>query len=163
MGIKLTASLIVCSLIVSAVIPAKLYTLNKDGISMEIELSSKTSKIRFSVPYKSVDKSFVFHLKTENGECPGYAYWFSKDSVKLPALTVASGCVPGESEIKIRYELGKDFGTRKTDSVDGDTYNFEGQIFYDEDISNFQLNDYKKIRIIRTSTSGARTDQTYDV
>ena len=140
---------------------SKTYKFKQDGLDLTVELSSETARIIFEVPYHTVDKSLVFHLKTDQGECPGYAYWFSKDNVKLPALTVASGCEPKEPNIRIRYELAKDFGKRTLDQVDGDTYKFDGQLYYDESISKFQLDSYKKIRIIKTSQAGVRDDKTY--
>ena len=154
------AALVLLTVAVSAVV-SKTYKLKQDGLDLTVDLSSETARIAFSVPYHTVDRSLVFHLKTDQGECPGYAYWFSKDNVKLPALTVASGCEAKESNIRIRYELAKDFGKRTVDQVDGETYKFDGQLFYDESISKFQLDSYTKIRIIKTSQAGVRDDKTY--
>ena len=150
-------------LIVAAAVSAKTYTLKQDGITFSADLYSDGAKIAFEVPYNTVDKSFVFHLKTDKGDCPGYAYWFSKDNLGLPALTLSSGCTSGEPAIKIRFELGTDFGKREKDLVDNGVYKFAGQLYYDESIDKFDISKYNRLRIIRTNSQGSRIDQTYNL
>ena len=146
-----------------AVIACKTYTLKQDGMSITINLYSDGAKFELEVPYATIDKSFVFHLKTDKGECPGYAYWFSKDNLELPALTLSSGCIAEESNIRIRYELGTDFGKRDKDLVETGIFKFNGQLYYTESIDKFEIEKYTKLRVIRSNQGGARIDNTYNI
>ena len=141
---------------------SKGYKLDKDGMTFKIDLYSDGAKFDFSVPYNTVDKSLVFHLRKDNLDCPGYAYWFSKDNINLPALSLSSACEKGEQTIRIRYEIGVDFAKRNTDEIDGTNWKFNGQLFYDAPIDKFDIGSYNKIRIIRRGSAG-QFDQVYDL
>ena len=157
-----TSTLLVLSLCVLGCALGKVYKFEKDGVKLSVDLYLEGAKISFEVPYKAVDKSFVFHLKGA-GECPGYAYWFSKDNMALKALSLSSGCFAGEDGIKLKYELATDFVKREVDTVDNGVFKFSGELVYEENISKFDIDNYTKIRIIKNSQTGAREDNTYDL
>ena len=160
MNSKMMILVILC---LAGVSLTKVYKLEKDNMIFKIDLYSDGAKFDFQVPYSTVDKSLVFHLKTDAGnDCPGYAYWFSKDNMNLPALSLSSACEKGEPTVKIRYEIGVDFAKRTTDSIDGNNWKFNGQLYYDQNIDKFDIKDYKHIRVIRRGTAGS-TDVTYDL
>ena len=156
---------VVVLLAVAASLQAKVYTVNDAvaNITFSLDVSSTGARITFSVPYNAASKSFVFHAKTAKGDCPGYAYWFQKDQVALPSLTINSGCVAGEPTIKIRYELGTDFYKRYTDTVDNGVYSFDGSLNYKDSIDKFDIQSYTSIRIIMRSSGGQVFDKTYTV
>ena len=158
----LKALALVCLVTVSC---SKVYTVKDTAanISFALTVTSTSSRITFSVPYASATKSFVFHAKTAKGDCPGYAYWFQKDQVALPSLTINSGCVAGEPTIKIRYELGTDFYKRHVDAIENGVYSFDGELNYKDSIDKFSPEAYTSIRIIMRAASGAVFDKTYPV
>ena len=151
MNLKLCGLLAICCISLAS---AKVYTIDQDGMKFNIDLYSKGAKFEFKVPYDTVDKSMVIHLKTQKGDCPGYAYWFSKDNLNLPALSLSSACEEGEPTVKIRYEIGTDFAKRDTDSVTDGFWNFKGQLWYDQPIDKFKINDYTHLRVIRRANKG---------
>ena len=152
---------IVLALCLVTLTSAKEYKLEKDDMKFKIDLYSDGAKFNFQVPYSTVDKSMVFHLKGDT-DCPGYAYWFSKDNMNLPALSLSSACESGEQTVRIRYEIGVDFAKRNNDAIDGTYWKFDGQLFYEKKIDHFDIDKYTKIRIIRRGSSGT-SDQTYDL
>lgn len=135
------------------------WTFNTGALKFSHEFTDNSLEIKLEVPYTEISQSLALQFQTEQSkDCPSMVLYWDKQSKQNPSLSVAAGCLAGEKEPIMRWELVGDW-QRIQDEVKSEVFHFHGKKVFkglDEGktLKSFGFGSFKTAKYI--SDSGKR-------
>ena len=143
----------------SGALPESL-TFNTGALKFSHEFTDDSVEIKLEVPYADINQSLALQFLTDTAkDCPSMVLYWDKQSKTNPSLSVAAGCVDGEKEPIMRWELVGDW-QRIQDELKNEVFFFHGKKTFKslgqgQTLKNFGFGSFKTAKYI--SDSGKRT------